>query len=82
MPDPGGSVGERLPRRVPYWAHSTWLQAFKIAWQACECPLRGWGVASSWQGNSLREHSRVGCWGVGAEVSFFITGVESEALAS
>lgn len=82
MPDPGGSVGERLPRRVPYLAHSTWLQAFQIAWQACERPLRGWGVASSWQGNSLREHSRVGCWGVGAEVSFFITGVVSEALAS
>ena len=28
------------------------LQAFKIAWQACELPPRGQGVATSWQGTA------------------------------
>lgn len=43
MSGPGGSVGERLPRRIPYGAHSTRLPAFMIAWQASELPRRGQG---------------------------------------
>lgn len=34
--------GGDISQRVPYWPHPTRLQAFKIAWQACELPPSGW----------------------------------------
>lgn len=75
-------MGERLPQRALYRAHSTRLQTFRITWQACEFLPRGWGVATSWPRMIGGSTPGWGCRGVSADMSFLIPAVVSEALAS